>query len=143
MQRFTTELAIPAGAIDELGHVNNQIYIGWMQDIAVAHSSAQGWPPERYLSNGRVWVVRSHFVEYLRPLSAGDRIVISTWLEDLKTSSSLRKYAFAYAETREIAARAETRWVFIDLESGRPQRIPADLKDAFVAYLDRPESAAL
>src|SRR5690349_20211247 len=110
MRRFTNEFTVARDEIDELGHVNNQVYIGWMQDIAVAHSTAQGWPPQRYLSGGRVWVVRSHFVEYLLPLNAGDRIVIATWLADLRTSSSLRKYEFAAAGTDEIAARAETRW---------------------------------
>jgi len=139
MQRYSVELTVPDDAIDELGHVNNQKYIGWMQDVAVEHSSAQGWSPKRYLEFGKVWVVRSHFVEYLRPLCAGDRITISTWLADLKSSSSLRKYAFALAGG-ELAARAETRWVFIDLKTGRPQRIPSELKEAFSGFLEPDEA---
>ena len=69
-QLFTKTFLIPGDAIDELGHVSNLKYITWMQEIAIQHSAAQGWPVERYLQNGAVWVVRSHFVTYVRPAFA-------------------------------------------------------------------------
>jgi len=53
-------------------------YLRWMQDIAVEHSAAQGWPVRRYLETGTTWVVRSHFIEYLRPAFAGDSIAVHT-----------------------------------------------------------------
>ena len=56
---FTQTFSIPEHANDELGHVGNLQYIAWMQDIAIMHSAAQGWPVERYLGNGAVWVVRT------------------------------------------------------------------------------------
>jgi len=66
---FRQELIVTEDAIDEFGHVNNQRYIAWMQEVATAHSAANGWPMERYLQTGAAWVVRSHFIEYLRPPS--------------------------------------------------------------------------
>ena len=52
--------------IDRVGHVNNIEYMRWLQNAAVAHSTAQGWPPNAYYQLGRGWVVRSHFIEYLQ-----------------------------------------------------------------------------
>jgi acyl-CoA thioester hydrolase len=64
---YSKRFAIPEDAIDRQGHVNNLAYVAWMQDVAIEHSAAAGWPMERYLALGASWVVRSHFVEYLRP----------------------------------------------------------------------------
>ena len=60
-------------ALDANGHVNNQEYLRWMEEAAIEHSAAQGWPLERYLSCGLSWYVRSHLIEYLRPALLGDR----------------------------------------------------------------------
>lgn len=49
---FAYTFSVPADAIDEPGHASNLKYLAWMQDIAIRHSSAQGWPVERYLENG-------------------------------------------------------------------------------------------
>ena len=65
-------LTVDASAIDLNGHVNNQEYVRWMQDIAMAYSAAQGWPMARYQAAGMTWVIRSHFIEYIRPAFAGD-----------------------------------------------------------------------
>ena len=68
---FAQTFSVPDHAIDELGHVSNLKYLDWMQDIAIQHSAARGWPVERYLENGAVWLVRSHFITYFRPAFAG------------------------------------------------------------------------
>jgi acyl-CoA thioester hydrolase len=60
---YTKSFDIPAEAIDRFAHVNNLAYLRWMQEVAIEHSSALGWPPERYLKAGVGWVVRSHFIE--------------------------------------------------------------------------------
>ncbi len=87
---FAQTFSIPEDAIDELGHVSNLKYIAWMQDIAIQHSAAKGWPVERYLKNGAVWVVRSHSVTYIRPAFAGETITLQTWVAGMKQRSSLR-----------------------------------------------------
>ncbi len=96
---FRQELIVTADATDEFGHVNNQRYIAWMQEVATAHSAANGWPMERYLGIGAAWVVRSHFIEYLRPAFAGDAIEIYTWAASLALREVSRKYLFRRAGT--------------------------------------------
>jgi Predicted thioesterase len=66
---FTLEIAIQQSDIDIQGHVNNTRYVAWMQDVAVAHSAAQGWPMTRYVEEGAGWVVRQHTITYKRRAS--------------------------------------------------------------------------
>ena len=130
---FELDLTVAEEATDEFGHVNNQRYIAWMQDVATAHSAANGWPMERYLEIGSAWVVRSHFIEYLRPAFAGERIEILTWAASLALREVARKYLFRRAADRQVLARAETKWVYVDLKSGRPRRVPEELLVSFEA----------
>jgi acyl-CoA thioester hydrolase len=102
-----------------------------MQEIAIQHSAAQGWPVERYLQNGAVWVVRSHFVTYVRPAFAGETITIQTWVAEIKPRSSLRRYLVSRTNDQSVLVEAETNWVYIDRQSGRPLRIPDDVRAAF------------
>lgn len=133
---FRLELSVTGDAIDAFGHVNNQRYVAWMQEVASAHSAANGWPMARYLEVGAAWVVRSHFIEYLRPAFAGDRIEIVTWAASLALREVSRKYLFCRAGDRHALARAETKWVYVDIKSGRPRRVPEELLASFDAVPD-------
>ena len=128
---FARTFSVPEDAIDELGHVSNLKYLAWMQDIAIQHSAARGWPVERYLENGAVWVVRSHFINYLRPAFAGETITLCTWVAELKQRSSLRRYLVRRASDQQTLVEAETVWVYVDRQSGRPRRIPDELRASF------------
>ena len=69
---YTKSIIIPQTAIDENGHVNNVIYVQWMQDIAVEHYSSIGGIEAQGLDV--TWMVREHQVEYLLPAFAGQKI---------------------------------------------------------------------
>lgn len=122
---------VPAASIDALKHVNNLEYLRWMQDVASAHSAAQGWPMERYIELGAGWFVRSHAIEYLRPANEGDALTILTWVAGFGPASSPRRYLFWRASDRQVIATAQTLWAFVDFATGRPTRIPAAVSDAF------------
>jgi len=131
---YSQRRPVPPEATDEFGHVNNQRYVAWMQEVATAHSAANGWPMQRYLAIGAAWVVRSHFIEYLRPAFAGDALEIDTWASSLALREVTRKYLFRRAD--QLLVRAETKWVYVDIKSGRPRRIPEELLASFVAVPD-------
>ena len=134
-------LRVEEDSIDVHGHVNNQEYLRWMQEAAIEHSARQGWPMERYLEAGASWYVKSHFIEYLRPALLGDELLACTWIAGMDSRVSPRRTVFLRRTDRRILARAETRWIFVDLASGLPQMIPAALRAAFVAVVS--EEAAL
>lgn len=118
--------------IDAQGHVNNLVYLRWMQDAAIAHSAAQGWPPQRYRETGAGWVVRSHQIEYLQPTFAGQAIEVITWVANFKKIQSLRKYKIVRPADAAVLAIAQTNWAFIGLEHRVPRRVPPELAGAFV-----------
>jgi acyl-CoA thioester hydrolase len=123
--------SVEPAEIDDLGHANNVAYIAWLQAAAVAHSAAQGWPPERYRALGQGWVVRSHAIEYLQSAFAGDRVVVETWVTTMKKVTSVRRYRIVRAGDGELLATAETNWAFVDLAGGKPVRILPEVAAAF------------
>jgi len=136
---YTKRFTVSPDAIDRQGHVNNLAYVAWMQDVAIEHSTAAGWPMDRYLAIGAGWVVRSHFVEYLRLALAGDLLAIHTWVPEFTQRSTPRRYLFVRERAREVVARAETRWVFVDLATGRRRPIPDELLASFEGVEDEAE----
>jgi acyl-CoA thioester hydrolase len=126
---FVHEVEVLEADIDNLGHASNLVYLRWVQDAALAHSTALGLPERAYISRGQAWVVRKHEIEYLRAAVAGDRLRIETRVTTMKAANSLRKTEIFRAE--QLVCRASTDWVYVDLSRGRPARIPDDLRSVF------------
>lgn len=136
---FTREHTVVESDIDIQGHVNNLRYLKWMQDVAVAHSTAQGWSMQRYAAEGMGWVVRSHTITYKRPAFLGEVLTTCTWIAGFSPRMSPRKYLFWRAADRCVLAEAETMWVFVDLKTGRPTKVPDELRAAFEIVEDEGE----
>jgi acyl-CoA thioester hydrolase len=125
------ELSAAADDIDELGHVNNLVYVRWVLEAATDHSRARGWDFDAYRAAGGVFVVRRQEIDYLRPVFAGDPIRVVTWVESMGRVSSLRRTEITSRD--EPIARAATTWAFVSVATGRPTRIPEALRAAFAA----------
>ena len=124
------QYTVPATAIDGNGHVNNVEYVRWMQDVAKAHAEACGGAAA-VRALGATWVVRSHHIEYLKPLLECDVIKIRTWVQRFDRVTSIRRYELIMAATGTLVARGETKWVLIDVQSGRPRAITRELAACF------------
>lgn len=129
---FSLDIVASPDEIDELNHVSNLVYLRWVLRVAQAHSTAVGYDWDAYRELGAVFVVRRHEIDYLRPAFAGDQIALRTWVETWKGVSCVRKTSIVRSDGEELA-RASTLWAFVSNETGRPQRIPADLKQQFGA----------
>lgn len=133
MRLYTLPLEATKRDIDGNGHVNNIVYVQWMQDVAIAHSAAVGCTAATTAA-GCTWVARSHQIEYLRPAYAGDRVLVQSWVIDFtRKSSSIRRYRMVRESDGAILARGETLWVFIDAQTGRPRSIPPEVTGCFEA----------
>ena len=128
---FHHQFTVPEEVVDENGHVNNVVYVQWMQDVAVLHCDTQGCNKILYQELGTTWVARSHSIEYRSPAFAGDQIDVLTWVSDLKRSSSLRKYKFVRTSDQKVLAQAETRWVYVSAKTGRPCTIHDEVLNSF------------
>lgn len=116
--------------IDANGHVNNVTYVRWMQDAATNHSGSAG-ATAAVVREGATWVVRSHRVEYLRPVMESDRLSVHTWIEEVEHVRSTRRYRFLRESDDREVARGETLWVCVDVSSGRPRAIPESVLECF------------
>jgi len=123
---YRHDFTVPDSAVDQNGHVNNVVYIQWMQDVATLHFNALGGAAPMQAA-GATWVVRSHNIEYLSPLYAGEDVTVLTWVVNFRRVRSLRRYRFLRASDGVLLARGETDWVFVDAANGRPRKIPDEI----------------
>jgi len=132
---FRHRFIVPKDAEDENGHVNNVVYVQWMQDIAVRHATAAG-ATAAARSLGCSWVARSHKIEYLSPAYAGDSVEACTWIAGFHRVRSLRRYRFVRTSDAKVLATGETEWVFVSLQGGRPHAIPDSVRNCFTPAAD-------
>lgn len=128
---FNHQIRVSKNHIDVNGHVNNVVYVQWMQDIAYAHSKSLGYDSERLGELGSTWVIRSHFIKYHRPAVLDDEIVAYTWPSSIKKASALRKYKFVRSRDQVTVASGESDWVYIERDTGRPKLIDDEMAAAF------------
>lgn len=126
---YSKTITIPSSAIDENGHVNNVVYVQWMQDIAIEHYASIGGIEAQ--GADATWVVRQHSVEYFLPAFEGEEIEIRTWVEDIRKVRSLRKYEFVRISDGKTLVKGETDWVFVETKTGRPKAIPVEVGKIF------------
>ena len=79
---YVRSFVIPDDSIDENGHVNNVVYVQWMQDIAVEHYTSIGGVEAQ--GPDATWVIREHKIKYLLPACAGEEIEIRTFAVETK-----------------------------------------------------------
>lgn len=129
---YSKIITIPKSAIDENGHVNNVMYVQWMQDIAVEHYASIGGIEAQ--GSESTWVVREHKVEYFLPAFIDEEIEIRTWVENIRRVRSLRKYEFVRKSDGKILVKGETDWVFVDTKTGMPRAVPKEVENIFVGH---------
>jgi acyl-CoA thioester hydrolase len=130
MQPFSLAIAVGDADVDELGHVNNLVYVRWVLDAALAHSRALGWDYPAYRRAGGFFVVRRHEIDYLRPAFPGDRLRIDTWIDEWTRVTCLRRTRILGGDAEVV--RAATSWVFVTVDGGKPMRIPGDVTRSFM-----------
>jgi acyl-CoA thioester hydrolase len=113
-----------------LGHVNNIEYVRWVQEAAVRHSEAVGLDWETYRQLGAAFLIRRHEIEYLRAAHVGEKLRISTWI-DANTRVTAVRATEIHNQRGEVILTARTTWVFIALDTMRPQRIHPRVVEAF------------
>ena len=117
--------------IDINDHVNNVQYVQWMQDVAIAHSQAVGGRKALHELEA-TWFAREHHIKYLLQVKKGEELLIRTWADSFKRSSSIRRYDFYRRSDNTLVAEASTVWVYVDLKTGRPRPIPETLRKLYI-----------
>ena len=121
---------VDAADIDRLGHVNNIVYLRWVQDIAIAHWQTLASPDQQVQI---VWMALRHEIDYRAQAVEGDGIVVRTWVGRAGGLRFERLTEMLRNGDRKLLAQARTVWCPVDPKSGRPKRVPADVYRLFSA----------
>jgi acyl-CoA thioester hydrolase len=125
-QRYTRRFRVRHYELDALGHVNNAVYVQYMQEAAIEASSHAGFGPEWYRERGTGWVVRRLSVRYLGQATYGEEIEAATWVSQMRGPLSTREYDLTRAGDGARVARGRAQWVYLDLGKGQPLRFPPE-----------------
>jgi acyl-CoA thioester hydrolase len=117
-----------AGDIDELGHVNNAVYLIWAQDIGVAHWSSVATEAMR---QELVWVALRHEIDYRDQVVEGETVEIRTWLGRASGPRFIRHIDIRKSGAARFSAKVVTDWCLIDAKTRKPRRIGPDILDLF------------
>jgi len=115
--------------IDELGHVNNAVWVQWIQQVAVAHWEAAADAVHR---DAYVWVVVRHEIDYLRAAHEGDTVTGRTWVGDAPKGARFDRFVEFTGADGKPCVRSTTQWAIIDKALGRPIRVPPEVIAPFV-----------
>ena len=129
MKSFTLQLTATPDSIDELGHVNNAVWVQWIQQVATGHWDAAA--PQSH-KDAYVWVVVRHEIDYRGNIAQGESVDAVTFLPEGPTGARFdRRVDFTNAAGKIIVS-AKTTWALIDRASGRLMRVPKDVAAPFM-----------
>ena len=111
--------------IDPTHHVNNAIYLAYMENAGMGVLADNGWSMQRCWDEGFSLVARRYNIDYRGQARLGDELEISTWLSDAKRATAVRHYKITRVSDGTLVTRGRCLWVWIDIENQRPIRIPA------------------
>ena len=128
-KKFEIEKTVQKKHLDDLNHVNNVQYLYWVQEVSQAH-----WDnlihKKKFLEKG-IWVVRSHKIEYKNLTKLNDKIIISTYVKNVKGYLSERSVVIKLKKTEKILVKCLTELCFIDLKTQKLKKIPQEIIKLF------------
>lgn len=127
------ELEVEAGDIDAYDHVNNAVYLTWLDRAAWSHSAALGVPLERCVALRRGMAALRTEIDFVRAALKGDRVRVATWIAAGGRLRVERRFQVVRVADSATLARARTEYVCINLDSGRAVRMPELFARAYVA----------
>ena len=135
--RYTARYAVRQYELDVLGHVNNAVYLNWVEQVAIDHVEALGYGRDWSLAQGGVWVVREHHVTYHRPVLYGDAVLVTTLPQSIGGVRGMRRTEIHRESDGTLATEVMTEWIWVRAADQRPARVPAEL----LALFERREPA--
>ena len=126
---FTLTITATEADIDELGHVNNAVWVKWIQDIAVAHWDAVASAEQRA---AYIWVVTRHEIDYRGNVSAGETVTGETWVPEPPRGARFDRHVRFTGADGKVKVQAVTTWALLDRATGRLLRVRPELAAPFL-----------
>ncbi|HEX8554794.1 MAG TPA: acyl-CoA thioesterase [Sphingomonas sp.] len=115
--------------IDELGHVNNAVWVRWIQAISVAHWEAVA-PNEHQATY--IWVITRHEIDYRGNVSVGESVTGETWVVGLPKGARFQRAVRFTGSDGRVKVEAVSTWALLDRASGRLLRVTAEVAGPFL-----------
>jgi acyl-CoA thioester hydrolase len=128
--RFELPIPVHDADIDDMAHVNNVVYLRWVQEVALAHWRANATPA---MQGELAWVATRHELDYLRAAVLGDAVVARTWIGTVDSRRFERFTEIVRAADGVVLLRARTLWLLVSRATGRVTRISPELRACFPA----------
>jgi acyl-CoA thioester hydrolase len=125
---FTLPFTALPEHIDELGHVNNAVWVQWIQTLSTSHWTAQATAEEQA---AYIWVIVRHAIDYHRPLHEGESVTGNTWVADRPKGAKFDRTIRFVGKDGRAHVSAVTSWALLDRATGRPLRVPQTLVERF------------
>jgi acyl-CoA thioester hydrolase len=119
---------VMSGDIDEQNHVNNTVYLRWVQEVATAHWRAVA---STYAQESIGWVVLRHEIDYKAPACPGEDVVLRTWVGKATRLTFERFTEIRRSSDGQLLSTARTLWCPINAQTGRPVRVPVEVREQF------------
>lgn len=134
MKKICYDLEIYTYQIDFIGHVNNSVYIQWMEIGRIKLLEAIGLPTHEIAKQGFVPVLVHTNITYKSPLHFGETVHIELWLSELKNASGVMEFRF-HNHKGSLVAEGYQKGLFVDWKTMRPRRLRSEEKALFLPYL--------
>lgn len=125
---FEITVPVQPADIDQQNHVNNTVYLRWVQEVAAAHWEALAPAAAREIFG---WIVLRHEIDYKSPACLGDQVVLRTWVGQATRVTFERFTEMRRASDHQAFAQARTLWVPVNTVTGKPTRIPTEVRAIF------------
>lgn len=132
MRHYTRRFRVRHYELDSFGHVNNAVYVNYMQEAAIEASSDAGFGPAWYRERGANWVIRRLAIRYLLPAVYNDELEVTTWISGVRRATCTREYEIMRRADNARIARARVQWVYLDSRTGRLARLPSEIAERFM-----------
>ncbi len=126
---FTLAITAQPADIDALGHVNNAVWVRWIQDLATAHWQAVA-PPEHVAAY--IWVVTRHEIDYRGNVAAGETVMGETWVPGKPYGARFDRHVRFTGTDGKVKVEAVTTWALIDRVTGRLARVRDEIAAPFL-----------
>lgn len=130
MAHFTQTITAGPDDIDELGHVNNAVWVRWIQDVAVAHWNAVAPPEHR---DAYIWVVTRHEIDYRGNVSEGETVTAETWVPEPPRGARFDRHMRFTGADGKVKVEAVSTWAMLDRATGRLVRVRDEVAKPFLA----------
>ena len=131
--RYTMTFTAGPEHIDELGHVNNAVWVDWIQQIATAHWSAVAAPEHQA---AYIWVVTRHEIDYRGNIGLGESVTAETFIPSAPTGARFDRRVDFRNAAGQVIVSARTTWAMIDKASGRLARVREEVTAPFRPFAD-------